>query len=277
MYHNKGTKQVKVITAQAPTISEYWHELLKYYSMIGVFAQQEIKSAYAQTYFGLLWSVLRPLITVAIFTVIFNFFLKVPTEQPYYIFAFTGMIAWNYFAQLANIGSNIMIEKQDLLKKMYFPKLILPLSTVLVTGVDFLVSLAILFIMMILEGEILSIKIMSLPFFILLNIFCGLFVALWMNVLNIRFRDLNQIVPAIIGIAIWVSPVFYPTTIIPKGYEFFVYINPMAGIIKGYRFALLGETFPVWQYWPAIVIVVIGAFLATFMLIRNEDKMVDYA
>ncbi|MEX0810947.1 MAG: ABC transporter permease [Chitinophagales bacterium] len=277
MYHNKGTKHVKVITAQAPTISEYWHELLKYYSMIGVFAQQEIKSAYAQTYFGLLWSVLRPLITVAIFTVIFNFFLKVPTEQPYYIFAFTGMIAWNYFAQLANIGSNIMIEKQDLLKKMYFPKLILPLSTVLVTGVDFLVSLAILFIMMILEGEILSIKIMSLPFFILLNIFCGLFVALWMNVLNIRFRDLNQIVPAIIGIAIWVSPVFYPTTIIPKGYEFFVYINPMAGIIKGYRFALLGETFPVWQYWPAIAIVVIGAFLATFMLIRNEDKMVDYA
>lgn len=274
---NEASKQVKVITAQAPTIGEYWKELLKYRTMMWVFAQQEIKSAYAQTYFGLLWSVLRPLITVAIFTVIFNFFLKVPTEQPYYIFAFSGMIAWNYFAQLSSIGSNVMIEKQDLLKKIYFPKLVLPLSTVLVTGVDFLVSLVILFLMMIMEGGILSFTILTLPVFVILNIFCGLFVALWMNVLNIRFRDLNQIVPAIISIAIWVSPVFYPTTIIPEGYEFFVHINPMAGIIKGYRFAFFGDTFPEWQYWPSIFAVVIGTFLAVFQLIKTEDKMVDYA
>lgn len=274
---NLPKRTVKVITSEPTSISDYLKELLKYRSLILVFAMQEIKSTYAQTYFGLFWSILRPLITVAIFTVIFNFFLNVPTTVPYYIFAFSGMVAWNYFSQLANIGSGVIMDKQDLIRKMYFPKIVLPLSIVIVTGVDFVVSLMIIFLMMLYEGVTPGISILSLPLFIALNILCGLFVALWMNVLNIRFRDLNQIVPAIVGIAIWVTPVFYPTTIIPKGYEFFVYINPMAGIIEGYRFAFFGEAFPVWQYWPIIVFVVIAAVIGAWQLIRKEDEIVDYA
>lgn len=271
------SKPVKVITSEPISLADYVKEMWIYRSLILVFAQQEIKATYAQTYLGLLWSVLRPLITVAIFSIIFNFFLSVPTEVPYYIFAFSGMIAWNYFSQLANIGSGIIMDKQDLIRKMYFPKLILPLSVVLVTGVDFAVSLVIIFLMMFFEGVIPGLSILTLPLFILLNILCGLFVALWMNVLNIRFRDLNQIVPAIIGIAIWVSPVFYPTTIIPKGYEFFVYINPMAGIIGGYRFAFFGDNFPVWEYWPAIIFVALASIFGAWQLIRKEDEIIDYA
>jgi lipopolysaccharide transport system permease protein len=270
-------KPVKVITPDPLDIIEYWRELVKYKSLIIVFAQQEIKTMYAQTYFGLLWSVFRPLITLAIFSVIFNFFLKVPTEKPYYIFAFAGMIAWNFFSQIANNAATAILSKQNLIRKMYFPKLILPLSKVLVAGVDFAVSLVIIFLMMIYDGNMLGWHTFSLPFFVLLNVLCGLAVALWMNSLNIRFRDLHQIIPAIIGIAIWVTPVFYPTTIIPKGYEVFVYTNPMAGIIKGYRFALLGEAFPEWQYWVAISATSLLALVGAWYLTQTEDKMVDYA
>jgi lipopolysaccharide transport system permease protein len=98
-----------------------------------------------------------------------------------------------------------------------------------------------------------------------------------MNSLNIRFRDLHQIIPAIIGIAVWVTPVFYPTTIIPQGYEFFVYANPMAGIIKGFRYALLGESFPEWQYWISIFIMVMVCVVGAWYLTQTEDEMVDYA
>ncbi len=270
-------KPLKVITPDSPGIAEYWREMVKYRSLIVVFAQQEIKAMYAQTYFGLLWSVIRPLITLAIFSVIFNYFLKVPTEKPYYVFAFAGMIAWNFFSLISNSASTAILAKQNLIRKMYFPKLILPLSKVLVASVDFAVSLVIIFSMMVYEGGMFGIQTLSLPFFVLLNVLCGLAVALWMNSLNIRFRDLHQIIPAIIGIAIWVTPVFYPTTIIPAGYDFFVYANPMAGVIKGFRFALLGEAFPEWQYWIAMGITSLLAVVGAWYLSQTEDKMVDYA
>lgn len=270
-------KPLKVITPDPPTIGEYWADMMKYRSLIWVFALQEIKSMYAQTYFGLLWSVFRPLITLAIFSIIFNFFLKVPTEKPYYIFAFAGMIGWNFFSQITNSASTAIVNKQNLIRKMYFPKLVLPLSKVLVSGVDFLVSLVIIFLMLAFEGGMFGWHTLSLPLFVLLNILCGLAIALWMNSFNIRFRDLHQIIPAIIGIAIWVTPVFYPTTIIPQGYEVFVYANPMAGVIKGYRFALLGETFPEWQYWISISVTSLLAIIGAWYLSQTEDQMVDYA
>ncbi len=231
---------------------------------------------YAQTHLGIAWAVIRPLFTLSVFTVIFKFLLHVHTQAPYYLFAFAGMIAWNFFSQLASIGSTAVIQKQHLVRKMYFPKLILPLSKVLIAGLEASISLALFFVFLLLERTPISITILSLPLFILLNISCAFAIAVWMNALNIRFRDLNQIMPAIIGIAVWVTPVFYPTTIIPKGFEIFVYANPMAGVIKGYRYALLGEGFPEWQYWISIF-TVIGLMLSgIWYLSRVEDKIVDF-
>lgn len=266
----------KIISSAPLNIRAYCKAVLQYKGLIWVFAWQELKGLYAQTYFGILWGIIRPLFTLFVFTVIFKFFLHVPTETPYYIFAFTGMIAWNFFSLIANNASTAIIQKQNLIRKMYFPKLILPLSKIIVASVETGISLLILFALILFERISISGSLLMLPVFILLNIFCGFAVAIWMNALNIRFRDLNQIIPAIISIAIWVTPVFYPTTIIPKGYEFFVFANPMAGIIKGYRFALLGESFPEWQYWNSIITVVLIALAGTFHLSRVENELVDY-
>jgi lipopolysaccharide transport system permease protein len=187
------------------------------------------------------------------------------------------MIAWNLFANISNNASSAILQKQSLIRKMYFPKLILPLSKIILACVEAGISLVILFILLFVERVNLTIGLFTLPIFIILNIACGYTVAIWMNATNIRFRDLNQIIPTIIGIGIWITPVFYPTTIIPKGFELFVYINPLAGVIKGYRFALLGEPFPELSYWYIIPVMLVVMLAGTWYFSRVEDSTVDYA
>jgi lipopolysaccharide transport system permease protein len=270
-------KTKTVISANSLSIGAYLAQAVKYRHLIWVFAMQEIRATYAQTYLGIAWAFIRPVFILSVFTVIFRFLLHVHTQSPYYLFAFAGMMAWNFFSQLATTGSNAVIQKQNVIRKMYFPKLILPLSKVFISGVELVVSLLLFFLLMAFERFPVTGSLLVLPLFILLNIFCGLAVAVWMNALNIRFRDLNQILPAIIGIAIWITPVFYPTTIIPRQYSFFVYANPMAGIIKGYRFALLAEGFPEWQYWISIFATCVLMLGGIWYLSRVEDSIVDFS
>lgn len=267
----------KLITSNPLSLREYWKQLVSYRSLIWVFAIQEMRTIYAQTYLGLFWAIVRPIFTLIIFTIIFSFFLHVPTQSPYYLFAFCGMIAWNLFSQIATNASTAVLQKQNLIRKMYFPKLILPLSKVLIVLIEAGISVFILFILLCVERINAGTNLLALPVFLLLNVVCGFAVAIWMNAINIQFRDLNQILPTIIGIGVWVTPVFYPTTIIPKEYEFFVYLNPMAGIIKGYRYALLGESFPSIAYWWSILLMAIIMFAGIIYFSKVEDRMVDYA
>jgi lipopolysaccharide transport system permease protein len=251
--------------------------VLRFKGLMWIFAQQELRGMYAQTYFGLFWAIIRPLFTLAIFTVIFRFFLKVPTQSPYYLFAFTGMIGWNLFSQIAINASTAILQKQSIIRKMYFPKIVLLFSKVIIAIVEAGVSLMVLLGFMLYEKVPIGFNFLTLPFFVLFTITCGLSIAAWMNALNIRFRDFNQIIPTIIGIGVWLTPIFYPTTIIPKNFNFFVYANPMSGIIKGYRYALLGEPFPEQSFWWAIGASFIIALAGLLYFSMVEDRMVDYA
>ncbi len=268
---------LKIFSSEPISVYNYFKELVKYKSLIWILARHELKSMYAQTYFGILWSIIRPLVTVGIFTIIFKFFLHVSSQSSYYLFAFAGMIAWNLFSNIALNVSNAIMQKQTMIRKMYFPKIIIPLSKLIIASVEAMISLAILFIMMAFERVPLSSGLLVLPLFILLNVICGMAVGIWMNALNIRFRDLNQIVPTFVGIGVWLTPVFYPTTIVPREYDFIVYLNPMAGIIKGYRYSLLGEPFPELNYWYALITVSLILVIGIWYFIRVEDTMVDYA
>jgi lipopolysaccharide transport system permease protein len=267
---------VRVITSNPFTIKEYWTLMRKHRSLVWVFVLQEIKAMYAQTYLGIIWSMVRPLITLLIFTIIFSFFLNVKTQSPYYLFAFVGMMAWNLFAQIATQASSAVLQKQQLIRKMFFPKMILPLAKTIVVSVEFGVALAMLFVFMIYERFVPSIQIIIFPLFLALNVVVGLAVAIWMNALTIRFRDLTLLIPTVIGIGIWVTPVFFPTTIIPEQYNLFIYLNPMAGVIKGYRYALLGEAFPESAYWWSMIVFVLLFFVGIWYFIQVEDDMVDY-
>jgi lipopolysaccharide transport system permease protein len=268
---------ISTINADPISPRDYWREFLKYRSLIWIFAWQEIKSQYAQTYFGVFWAVLRPLIILSIFTVLFGFLLHIHTTSPYILFAFTGMIAWNFFSQIAANASVAISTRKDLISKMYFPKIILPLSKTVVAGVETLVSFMMFFVLMLILGFPLSLHIISLPFFIFLNICLGLGIAIWMTVLNIRNRDLHQIVIPIIGMGIWFTPVFFPTTIIPEQYQCLLYLNPMAGIIAGYRYALLGDALPGLYFWISFVVVIVVFVMGVISLVRVEDEIVDCA
>ena len=261
--------EVKIFSSEPTSLRSYFSELRKYKGLIWVFAVQELKSMYAQTYFGVLWTIMRPLATLSIFTVIFKLFLKVPSQSPYYLFAFSGMIAWNLFSNISLNTSNAIQQKQAMIRKMYFPKII-------IACVEGLVSLAILFIMMMFERLPVTTHLLLLPVFICFNIICGLAIGIWMNALNIHFRDLNQIIPTIVGIGIWLTPVFYPTTVVPPKYNFLIYMNPMAGVIKGYRFSLLGEPFPELNYWYAMLAALTILLVGIGYFIYVEDTMVDY-
>lgn len=267
----------RVITPEPFTVSEYCKLMLKYKSLIWVFAWQEIKTLYAQTYLGVLWAVFRPLLMLIIYTIIFKWFLKVPTQSSYHLFAFSGIIAWNFFSQIAGNASGAVINRRDLIRKMFFPKLVLPLAKVAVACVEMGIALVIMFLLLIIDGNWPGIHLLTLPLFVGLNLLCGLMIAVWMNALNIRFRDLNQVIPIAISVALWFTPVFYPTTIVPHKYSTFMYINPMAGIIKGYRYAFLNEPFPEIQYWWSILITVILLVCGLWYFRIAEDKMVDYA
>jgi lipopolysaccharide transport system permease protein len=270
-------ENIRIITPNPFTLKEYWTLMRKHRSLIWVFALQEIKTMYAQTYLGIVWSVVRPLITLLIFTIIFNFFLNVKTQSPYYLFAFVGMMAWNLFAQIATQASSAVVQKQQLIRKMFFPKMILPLAKTIVVSVEFGVSLVMMFLFMVYERMMPGMHFLAFPLFVVLNVVVGLAIAIWMNALTIRFRDLNQLVPTIIGIGIWVTPVFFPTTIIPEQFNVFVYLNPMAGVIKGYRYALLGEAFPEPAYWWSMATFSLLFLAGIWYFIQVEDEMVDYA
>jgi lipopolysaccharide transport system permease protein len=269
-------KPHKIITPEPLAFSAYLREVFIFRSLILVFATQEIKKQYAQTYFGILWSFIRPAITLLIFSLIFDQFLNVSTDSPYTLFAFSGLIVWNFFTGIVQQASTAILSRQDIIKKMYFPRLVLPLSKVLVAGVDFAVSLIFFFILCLYYQFSPSINILSLPIFILLTVSCGLCISLWMIALSIRFRDLHQVVPPLIGMAIWITPVFYPSTIIPETFSFFLHANPIAGIIKGFRFALLGEAFPEWPYWISMGVCFLLSIVAAWFLSKKENVIVDY-
>jgi len=154
--------------------------------------------------------------------------------------------------------------------------MLLPLAKVLVGLVEAAVSFLIMFVLMIVWRYSFSVNLIALSLFLVLNIISGLGIALWLNALNLRYRDLNQFIPYLIGFAIWLTPVFYPSTLIPHEYSFLLYVNPMAGIIECYRWALLGDAFPSARYLIALVEIIIVFFSGIMIFIRLEDDMADY-
>lgn len=270
-------RSVKVINAKHTAPVAYLMRAWKFRSFALTFAWQELKAQYTQTIFGTLWAVLRPLMILLIFTFIFDNLLTIKDlKYPYPLFAFSGLMAWNYFSFIVNTGGTAVAANQQLIRKIYFPKIILILSKVLVGSVEFGASVLLMLFMMLLLRFPVSSNLLWLPLFLLLNIITGFTIAVWLNALSVRFRDLNHFVPQLIGFLIWLTPVFYPVTIVPRTYSFLLFLNPLVGIIQGYRFAILGDVFPQLEYFYSFGAVLIFLACGLLLFIRVEDEMPDY-
>lgn len=266
----------RISATQKRTLWIYLKKVYEYRQLIVVFAARHIKSKYAQTFLGVMWSVLQPLAALLIFTLFFGKLIKVDTGGiPYPLFAFCGLISWYYFMFLVETGSESLKTAESLVQKMYFPKLVLPLSKTLAGLIDFSISIILLIIMMIILQQPFNWHIIYLPLFIILNMVTGLSIGIWLSVLSIRYSDLRVFIPYIITFGIWLTPVFYPGSLIPKDYFFFMYMNPMAAVIAGYRWTILGAEAPSVYYGLSFIPVVIVFIGGLFYFNRIENKIVD--
>lgn len=256
---------IKTITANRAGIKEYLKEVYASRAMIMVFAKRDIKTKYAQTFFGLFWVILQPLTGATIFTFFFTnlFDLKdFGIYIPYFLFSLSGYSAWMFFLYVVTNGGMSLQAEEGLIKKVNFPKLILPISKMLVALLDFGIA-TILTIILALLGGFLSFTNIWLIFIpISLMVILGLGIAIWLSALTIRYRDFHHFIPYVINFGIWITPVFYPATIIPEQYEFALYFNPMAGAIDLFRWTLFGTAMPsvyyLISYGASILLLVSG-------------------
>ena len=220
----------------------YWRDLWRYRELFLVLAWRDVAVRYKQTVIGLAWALIQPLATMVVFTIIFGKVAQLPSEgaAPYALLVYAGMLPWQLFATSLTGASNSLIGNANLISKVYFPRLIVPTSAVVVAFVDLLVSFAILVCLMIWYQFLPGWQIFTLPFFVLMAFLASLGPGLWITALNVKYRDFRYIIPFIVQFGLYVSPVGFSSTVVPEQWRLLYSINPVVGVIDGFRWAILG-------------------------------------
>ena len=233
-----------VIEARRPR-GEYVKDLLRHKELFYFFAWRDIVVRYKQAFFGIAWALFRPLITMALFTLIFSKLANFPSVGvPYPLFALSGMVPWMLFANVLTETTVSLLNNPSLLSRVYFPRMILPASQILVQLVDFLIALALLFVFILFWGNISFFTFVFLPFFVTLLLLLCLGCGLILSALTVKFRDVRYIVPFLVQFGIYLSPVGYGSFMIPVAWQWLYFLNPMAGIIEGFRWSIFGIAQP---------------------------------
>ena len=220
----------------------YWLDLWRYRELFRVLAWRDLSVRYKQTVIGVLWALIRPVLTVLVFTIIFGRIAQLPTDgaAPYALMVFSGMLPWTFFSNGLSDASNSMISNANLITKVYFPRLILPTATMVAALVDFLISFCMLLLLMVWYRFMPDWRILVLPAFVLLAFCASVGPALWITALNVRYRDFRYIIPFIVQFGAYVSPVGFSSSVVPDQWRLVYSLNPMVGVIDGFRWCLLG-------------------------------------
>ncbi len=252
----------------------YWMDLWKYRELFYFLAWRDILVRYKQTIIGVAWALIRPLLTMLVFTIVFGKLAKLPSGgAPYPIMVFTAMLPWQFFATSFSEAGNSLIANSNMISKVYFPRLVMPTSAVIVSFVDFLLSFGILLGLMLWYGFVPEMRIFMLPLFILLAFAASMAGGLWIAALNVRYRDFRYIIPFIVQFGLYISPVGFTSSIVPDKWRLLYSINPMVGVIDGFRWAILGGDYQL--YWPGFLLslVLVTTILATGIIyFRKTEK-----
>ena len=236
---SKASKEFDLIIEPNRTASDFVKELIRYRELFYFLAWRDILVRYKQTVIGIAWSVIRPFLTMVVFSVIFGRLAKLPSEGvPYPILVFSALLPWQYFANAMQESSNSLIAGANLISKVYFPRVIVPTSSVIVSAVDFLISLALLGLLMLWYGFVPSANIVLMPFFFVLATMAALGMGLWLSALNVKYRDFRYIVPFMVQFGLYVSPVGFSSSVVPDGWRLIYSLNPMVGVIDGFRWCI---------------------------------------
>ena len=255
----------------------YWRDLWRYRELFYILSWRDIKVRYKQTVIGVSWSVLRPLLTMMIFTFVFAKVAKfdAPAGVEYAILVFAGLLPWQFFAAGLTEASNSLIGNEKLISKVYFPRMIVPAASVITSLVDFFISLALMFVLLIWYRTVPSINLVVLPLFIIMAFFASFGVGLWLTALNVKYRDFKHVVPFLVQLGLYISPVGFSSDIaskiIPEKFRLLYYINPMAGVIDGFRWCFFGDRTPI--YWSGMFVSLAVIIIFLFIGVRTFRKM----
>lgn len=244
----------ELIIQAGRTERQYWRDLWRYRELFYFLAWRDILVRYKQTVIGVAWAVIRPFLTMVVFTVIFNRVAKLPApgDVPYPLLVMAGTLPWQFFATALAESSNSLVANHNLVSKIYFPRLIIPASSIITSFVDFLITLGLMALMMLWYGFAPDWRLLALPLFMALAFGVALGAGLWFCALNVKYRDFRYIIPFIVQFGFFFSPVGYPSSAVPETWRALYAFNPMVGVIDGCRWALLrGET---GLWWPGVQI-----------------------
>ncbi len=264
---------MEVIIEAGRAERNYWKDLWRYRELFYILAWRDIKVRYKQTVIGAAWSIIRPLFTMVIFTIVFSKVAKLPTVAniPYPILVYAAMLPWQFFANALSESSGSLIGNANLISKVYFPRLIIPASAIIVSLIDFAISFLVLIGLFAWYQYIPSWHIIFLPLFILLVFFIAFGLGVFLTALNVKYRDFRYIIPFIIQFGLYISPVGFSSSIIAEKYQWLYAINPMVGVIDGFRWCLLDTQSDLNLY--SMISAITIAILFTILGIRYFRKM----
>ncbi len=254
---------------------QYWRDIWNYRELFYFLAWRDIKVRYKQTVIGFAWAVIRPVLTMIIFTVIFGKLAKLPSEQgvPYPVMVFAALLPWQFFSNSLTGASNSLVDNVNLISKVYMPRLIIPASKVVVNLTDFVISFFILVILMVFYKFVPSIRILILPLFLLIAFFAAYGTSLLLAALNVKYRDFKYIIPFIVQFGLYISPVGFTSNIVPGRWRLLYSLNPMVGVIDGFRWAILGGD--VQLYMPGFIlsmVLIAAIFTGGLFYFRHTEK-----
>jgi lipopolysaccharide transport system permease protein len=258
-------KQNYLIIEAGRSESQYWRDIWRYRELFYFLAWRDILVRYKQTAIGIAWALIRPFLTMIVFTVVFGNIAKLPSEGvPYPILVFAAMLPWQFFANALSECSNSLLNNSNLISKIYFPRLIVPASAVIVSFVDFLISGMILVALMAWYNFVPDWRIVALPLFILIAFIAAIGSGLWLAALNVEYRDFRYIVPFIVQFGLYISPVGFSSSVVPEKWRFLYSLNPMVGVIDGFRWAILGGDTQL--YWSGFLL---SMTLVVFLIVSG--------
>lgn len=271
-----GEQEKGIVTLIHPSrgwISLKLAELWKYRELLYFLTWRDIKVRYKQTVIGAAWAIIQPFFAMVVFSIFFGQLAKIPSDGiPYPIFAYCALLPWQLFAHALNESSNSLVANQGLITKVYFPRLIIPVAPVLAGLVDFGIAFLVLIGMMLFYGIIPTFAIVTLPLFLILAIATALSVGLWLSALNVQYRDVRYTIPFLTQFWLLATPVAYPSSLVPESWRALYGLNPMAGVVEGFRWALLGKAEGPGALIAVSVIVVVALLIGGLYYFRRMEK-----
>jgi lipopolysaccharide transport system permease protein len=262
------------------TEKNYWKDIWRYRELFYILSWRDIKVRYKQTTLGILWAVIRPLLTMLIFTFVFGTIagLKFNSTTPYAIIVFAGLLPWQFFANALTESSNSLVGNERLVTKVYFPRLIIPASSVITSFIDFFISLFILAALFIVYGYVPPVEIIAMPLFWLMAFVASIGPGLYLTALNVKYRDFRYIIPFIVQFGLFISPVGFTSEVIPEQWRWLYSLNPMVAVIDGFRWCIVRDSpNPLLHYYfyISLAVAVLFLWLAIYQFRKMEKNFAD--